>query len=960
MLVNLVHSWVIFCDLAGCIWYCGHIVRYIRLRAHPHNADYRLLCRIYMKQTLRTVFFLIASSSSGFAFAGSMQQIHGQHQFLQTPAQIDSLNAKAYNLRISDANLSFTYAQQCLVTSRELRYPAGEGYALITMGDHYLVRSEFDKSLSYGLQAQDIFEKVQDTNGLMNTCYLLAFTYSSLKDSVKFNSYFNQSVSLAKKQNDQEMIARLYYLLGHHTAATTRNQQAALAHYLEGLRILGKENQVPIKVFLLGKAGGVYQRTGQIARADELLKQGLDIARKQNNKRGEALICILLAECRIIEGSYDSAEYYLVRSQQLSRECGSRKTLLDAYISFIDIKQQTGKPREAHEYQKKYALTRDSILNADQLQRISELEIKYETAKKEQTIALLEQQKTIQYIWRNVLIAGVAILGFIFFLVYRLQQTKNRKAQELLKIQNAVNDKLKELDRIKTQFFANVSHEFRTPLTLILTPVEGMLAKFSGTDRETLQLIKRNAQRLLELVNQLMDLSKLEAGKTELHLTQSDIQHFFTTLASSFESLAQYSQCRFEQHIVLSESSRWFDRDKIEKITVNLLSNAFKVIRPGGTIGIQVMDENDYLVISVSDTGPGISEEDQAHIFSPFYQVHAAPGKSLGTGLGLSLTKELVKLYGGQITLNSTSGKGSVFTVTLPLAKSLFRPEQLHESGVSDYIPTEKVSETSEHEIKPDNQSETLDSILIVEDNADLLNYMQSILVHDFKIFMAADGELALSLARQHIPNLIISDLMMPKLDGIELTRAVKADERTSHIPVILLTARNEEQARITGLKTGADDYLTKPFSQNELRARIDNLILQRKKLADIFQEKILVFPTPWSGTSLEDKFLIKARDAVEANLSDHTFSVDTLAEELHLSRTQLFRKLKALTSLSSSDFIRDIRLKRAAELIRQKADTFTRIGYMVGFSDQSYFTKSFKKQYGLTPSEYAKKTELS
>ncbi|MCF0072895.1 ATP-binding protein [Dyadobacter sp. CY261] len=565
-------------------------------------------------------------------------------------------------------------------------------------------------------------------------------------------------------------------------------------------------------------------------------------------------------------------------------------------------------------------------------------------------------------------IAGLTIL-FIRFRERNLQNEKLalekivRERTEKILVQT---EELKEMDRIKSRFFANLSHEFRTPLTLILTPLEEQIKKTPPAEREGLLIMKRYASRLAELVNQLLNLSRLEAGKMELRIRQGDLAQFLYILATSFESLAQHKQIKFTNNQDLHGHSFWFDADKLEKIVINLLSNAFKFTPSRGEVVFSAYmiekEDRNWLQIKVSDTGQGIAPGEQERIFESFYQSRqTVEDHQGGTGLGLALVKELVNLHHGHIALQSEVGKGTTFTVALAVDREAYSPDQIVDLPMEEFsaetanavneMATEVLAENPEKEVQYPEQR---DSILIVEDNPELRNYMAKQLESEFTVYTAADGTAGLDEAKRMMPGLIISDLMMPGLDGMELTSRVKSDERTSHIPVILLTAKGGQESRIDGLKTGADDYLIKPFSMEELSVRVRNLILLRKRLADKYRERIRVHVTSSEEMSIDDRFLLKAKEIVEANMEDVSFSVEKMSEEMSLSRTQLLRKLKALTGLAPNDFIRDLRLQKAAELIRQKADTITQIGYAVGFNDQSYFSKCFKKEFGETPTEYS------
>lgn len=569
------------------------------------------------------------------------------------------------------------------------------------------------------------------------------------------------------------------------------------------------------------------------------------------------------------------------------------------------------------------------------------------------------------------------LLGGMAVTLVRFREKKLK--MEKLVLENTVRERtekimlqteeLKEMDRLKSRFFANISHEFRTPLTLILAPLEEELSKKPPAEQDKLLIMKRYANRLLELVNQLLNLSKLEAGKMDLQIQKGELRQFLSVLSSSFDSPAQHKKIAFEKTVVIPEGHFWYDPDKLEKVMINLLSNAFKFTPPGGSVKfaahIAGQTGKPILQVSVSDTGRGIAREEQEKVFESFYQARqTVENQDGGTGLGLAFAQELVKLHKGNISLQSEVGKGSVFKVEVPVGKEGYKADQILENeplhdtlpatGHASHVPGEPAAKDTRKGRQTASNAAAQETVLIVEDNAELRNYMASLLEGQYTVFKAPDGAEALACARKMLPSLIISDLMMPRMDGIEFTASIKSDERTSHIPVILLTAKSGQESRIDGLKTGADDYLTKPFSVEELMVRVRNLIDLRKKLAERYRERIRVHVTSSEEMSLDDKFLMRAKEIVEANMEDVLFSVEKMAEEMSLSRTQLLRKLKALTGLAPNDFIRDLRLQKAAEMIRQKADTITQIGYAVGFNDQSYFSKSFKKEFGETPTEYA------
>ncbi|MBI3217965.1 MAG: response regulator [Bacteroidetes bacterium] len=363
--------------------------------------------------------------------------------------------------------------------------------------------------------------------------------------------------------------------------------------------------------------------------------------------------------------------------------------------------------------------------------------------------------------------------------------------------------------------------------------------------------------------------------------------------------------------------------------------------------------DQEQLRIKITDTGIGIAKEDQLHLFTPFYQAkNSSDDSQLGTGLGLSLVNELVKLHQGEIGISSKMNEGTTVDITLPVLTAGQPSEKLNRTSTHSNLT--KLEEITDQEDVTATHEEYEDSILVIEDNPDVRNYVTSCFKNEYTVYTAKNGQEGMATALLHIPTIIISDIMMPISDGMDLTAKVKSDERTSHIPVVLLTAKVDSASRLTGLKLGADDYLVKPFSTEELKVRVSNLIDQRKRLIAKFRLQLEVPPPTPKDLSLDERFLMRAKEVVMSNLNNAQFGVELLADQMHLSRAQLFRKFKALIGTSPSEFISDLRLQRAAELITAKADTLSQISYQVGFNEYSYFAKRFRKKFGLSPSEYA------
>jgi len=522
-------------------------------------------------------------------------------------------------------------------------------------------------------------------------------------------------------------------------------------------------------------------------------------------------------------------------------------------------------------------------------------------------------------------------------------------------------DRLQELDRIKARFFANLSHEFRTPLTLMLGPVEDALQGQSGPISARLQLqlqmARRNGKRLKQLINQLLDLSRLEAGRMELEAGMYDMITFSRAIVSSFMSLAETRDIALTFHAESEELIMAFDSDKVEKILTNLLSNAIKFTPRHGKVrlSVDVVDGNQAL-ICVKDTGTGISEVQRTHVFDRFYQVGS--GESVvqaGTGIGLALVKELTELHDGTISLETDEGFGSTFSLRLPI--------RLLEDGGSRPTATAILdSDVRDHELSVetlvDDVEETAPEdaplVLVADDNDDIRAYLRGHLEKHYRVVEARDGNEAIRLLDDELPALVLSDVMMPGKDGHEVCRIIKGDERTNHIPVVLVTARASAESRRQGLEMGADDYLFKPFNATDLMIRVENLIEIRRILRERFSGEYILKPTDVAVKSAEAEFLERLQNVVEERIGDTNFGVEWLASEVGISPRQLQRRLRASLGLSAAGYIRILRLERAAQLLDARNGTVSEIAYKVGFLDANYFSRLFRQTFGMPPSEYA------
>ncbi len=563
----------------------------------------------------------------------------------------------------------------------------------------------------------------------------------------------------------------------------------------------------------------------------------------------------------------------------------------------------------------------------------------------------------------------ILILGALLLLRHLIQERERLKFHTQQEKQKS--QRMHELDMMKIRFFTNISHEFRTPLTLILNPLEKLIATNTVPDnKQYLMLIQRNARRLLTLVNQLLDFRRMDVQKFSLNPSMGNIIEFLKDVTFSFIDLADKKNIQLTFYSEVEEFFTLFDHDKLEKILFNLLSNAFKFTNEKGKIAvkvkfpdsvpdihkqkIQVVDKQKLLEIRVIDTGIGISGEKHDLIFERFFQ-NEPTGNILnqGSGIGLSLTNEFVKIHSGSITVESESGKGSCFSVLLPLDEITSRQEAA--DRLAERRKPEQnivIRDTIDYPDSPKG-NKNKPALLLVEDNEDFRFYLKDNLKHKYTIQESSNGTEAWQQSIAYIPDLIISDVMMPGMDGIELCRKLKSDKRTSHIPVILLTARTSDQQKVEGFETGADDYVTKPFNFEILESRIRNLIARRDAIRKAFNRHIEIKPGEISITSIDEKLIQKALDVVEKNISNSEFSVEELSRELGMSRVHLYKKLLSLTGRSPIEFIRIMRLKRAAQLLEKSQMTVSEVAYEVGFNDPKYFSKYFKTEFKILPSQY-------
>ena len=811
--------------------------------------------------------------------------------------------------------------------------------AQIELGRLYKNLSEFDLAVVELFEALKLAEELEDKNAEARLKNYLAIIYYDQKQYGLAITYFSDALELVRELNFKPGISAILTNLGDAYLTLEKFDSAKIF----------QQEALNIKIELEDKLGigRVYNNLGNVFIQSHpplldsglyYFSEGLKIARELKDQKLVALNLNGLVSTNYLKGSLSQAQ---LAADLLIKELDSLQDLSLASSSYDQISlvyAGLGNTGKALEYQDKSRALSDSLLSEESMKITQELEARYQNQTKQKTIELLESENQLQellIIKRRNERNGLILLSIIILLVLILLYNQYHIKQTSIK-------KLQELDRIKSTFFENLSHEFRTPLSLILAPLKDRMSKsITAADKRLLSSVVKNAENLDELIKQLLDLAKLEENEYTLNPVTTEANAFFKLIAASYESLAAVKETCFEVNIPEGEQWLKLDQDLVRKACNNLLANAFKFTPSGGTITIEVSYQ-ERLEIHVADTGPGIAQKDQQLIFDRFYQAEG-PHAS-GTGIGLALTRELIEKADGTISVYSKPGEGTSFEISLPKVYSSTKdiPDV---NGIVK--PSEDTAEEHEQVFSEGNQS-----ILIIEDNDDLRSFLADLFHEEYNVHTAANGQEGISIAIETIPDLIICDIMMPGIDGLEVCNRLKSDSHTDHIPIILLTARSDKETKFSGIEFGADAYIMKPFDTKEIQLITQNLILQREKLRNKYVQQNAI-PNTTREKETPHKFVRQCENIVQLHLANDQLNADSFAREVGMSRMQVHRKLKALTGLSTTSFIRYYRLVKAKELI-ETGEYPSQVAYAVGFSSLSYFSTSFKQQFGKSPSEFS------
>ncbi len=578
--------------------------------------------------------------------------------------------------------------------------------------------------------------------------------------------------------------------------------------------------------------------------------------------------------------------------------------------------------------------------------------------------------------WWAYLIYFAVIIALIAFIIRYF--TEKKRLQNNIRLKQMEAEVHEEYYQERNRLFTNFSHELRTPLTLIIAPLEEFVRRTDLVDdvHYKSKLMLRNAQRLLRIVNNLMDLQKNESGTMKLQVSENDIIKFTHEAVASFQDLALYRNIHLKFHHSSDRQLLWFDWNLLEKVYFNFLSNAFKNVPDGGSVSVELNvkalselaffipaklnkyknDKIQYLTLSIQDNGVGIAPNELEKIFRPFYQVAQNEHSKSGTGIGLSLSKAIIEMHHGTVWAENAPESGAVFKFVMPIDKNLFSAEEITESTDNETVLLNV--ELPDNAYEADNSSKKQSTILVVEDNRDLNNYICSCLADKYNVIGVTNGEDALAKAVYLLPNLIITDLMMPKMNGIELIQQLKKDMNTSHIPIIMVTAKTGTDDIREGYAAGADEYITKPFDASILKVRVDNLIQNREKLKELYSKNFSLESLGVDVTSVDEKFMQKLYATLQQNIANSDLNLDAFCKELGLSKSNLYRKIKQITGYSPNEFIRNFRLETAAKMLKETDMTITEVYCAVGYNSLAYFSNCFKALYGMSPTEFKNKQE--
>ncbi|UTW61435.1 tetratricopeptide repeat protein [bacterium SCSIO 12741] len=830
----------------------------------------------------------------------------------------------------------------------------------LQLGMLYRNMEQQTRSLKLILEAAEMSQEIGEINKLAKCYQSIAVSYSLLHQWDQAQNYLNMALAInAETSKDYNGLINDTYHQGMIYLMQNKTDSAIQA-FTESYERSERSRFFKGKILNLEGLASSYLAQHELIKAEKSIQKSIELQQKSGiSSPWEADIYRTAGQISLAQGTPQKAIKEFKTALDYNGDANRPSLIRDCLDGLAKSYGQVGNYQRAFQYQTQQKVIDDSLSASRRVQQIALLQTTYETQKKEREITLLKKDNELaeltvvaqqndldrkkSQLTTLMLITGVIILlGLGLYNRLRWKQRAktlmliNRQLE--LEQQNASTHHQLEMAEMRSEFLTQISHEFRTPLTLILGPVEQMKGNPEQVNDSKLNLVYKQTKRLLNLINETLDVVKSEDGALQLHQTPTDVSGLIKSVTTGFTPLAEKQKVNLKLDLQIEDKSILLDAGKVEKILINLLANAFRFTQSGGQIKVSAWRPNpESLCIEVQDTGAGIPKKALPHLFDRYYQV--SPDER-GSGLGLNLCQKLTELHQGELTVTSELGKGSIFILTLPIAEPKYSPIQT--------LPLDLA-----HLPNPKEESDERSTILVIEDHEEVRNYIADLLQQQYRVLLAGSGEEGKLKAENQHPDLIVTDIMMGELDGVELTRQLKNQWATSHIPIIQLTAKAGFQDKMEGLKSRVDDYLTKPFHAEELIQRCQNLLHQREQLRQLFSTPLLMESDILPLSDTDRDFLDRTVKIIEDNLHNPEFSVEFLCRELAYNRSGVHLKLKALTGKNTSQFIKTVKLRHASTLLQKSQASISEIAQYSGFNNRQSFNKAFKELFGVTPSEF-------
>jgi len=928
----------------------GLYLRAIELYAQTQNDKklsniYNYISRIYQWQGDQQQFY---------NYTAKAYQV--QKRLNDTVGQAMSLIAfGAYYERQGNSDSCIATYERSLVLLRAAAVTEPLTYGLNEYG-YVLQRMEkYEEAIDILFEVLAINEKGNEYYESSKTMSAIGGLFSGLEEYAKAEEYLNKALELSRKIENKAIEASVISKLGL-VYAGMGDHKKSLEHHLMSYELYEEVEPSPVVIaLLLNNIGKQYHRLGKPKEAIPYFEEALSMGLEKSLPKNRAMFQANLSEVYLEVGELSKAKTYATNAFQISKDIQSSQIKMRTSNILYQINKLQGQHHAALKHFESYAAIRDSLNSVDNQTALVKKESQYQLDKKEQQIITLEKEKEIQKLTlanqhaqltrqrQNILfliLGFISLAGIVFLLFnrYRLKKTNTELLLEArqLELERETEKTLQQLElaEFRSDFFTNISHEIRTPLTLILGPLNQIIVDPTSDHTESLRVMQKNGDYLLDLINGTLNNFESKQEASKLQLEQVSIGVFLSSIVTRFAVLAKSKSLSIRLDDGTNNISVEFDRRKMETVIANLLINAITYSDRKGSVLISIRERKDTVDIKVQDFGKGIPKNSLDRIFDKGYRVS---NNGQGNGIGLALCKQLVEQHAGSITVASKEQEGTVFTVNIPM-KQLDR-----HLGEASYTQLDRTNE-----VIPAKKT-----VLIVEDNDEMRHYVRDIMSVAYNVIEAVDGEQGMLQARDKAPDLIISDVMMPKASGTELTTNLKNDILTSHIPIVLLTAKSSVGGKIEGLESGADAYITKPFRADELTLQCKNLLRHMDILRARYAGPDEVTPESLTSSEIDQRFLQQAIDIVKDNIDNSDFSVTFFCRELALNRSGVHVKLKALTGKNTTQFIKSVKLKKAAELTVRTAKSMTEIASVTGFNSRQAFNKAFKDEFGVTPSMY-------